>query len=302
VRQKKLQKYGIKRGKQRYLCCHCKYQFSVSHRTPHWIKKAYDDYVIGKQTLEQLSRKYQRSLGTLRKHFDQFCVPKQNKMTPDESVNLVFDATFFSRSDGVLVFRANRKNLYWRFIKSETIKEIDDCLLTLVMLGHEFKSFTIDGRKGVISLLKQRFPSTPIQLCHFHQVQTIRRYTTNNPKTACGKELKVLMLNLTDHDELSFTEALQQLHSRYDDFLKERNDNKQFVHRRLRSAFRSLRTNLPHLFTHKKFPELNIPNTTNTCDGSFAHWKQKVKIHRGLRKHRRNKMINFLLNFNTKTT
>ena len=40
----------------------------------------------------------------------------------------------------------------------------------------------------------------------------------------------------------------------------------------------------------------NIPNTTNSCDGSFAHWKQKVKIHRGLRKDRRNKMINYLLN------
>jgi len=64
---------------------------------------------------------------------------------------------------------------------------------------------------------------------------------------------------------------------------------------RLRSAFRSLRTNLPYLFTCKDLPELDIPNTTNSCDGSFAHWKQKIKIHRGLAKHRRKKMINFLL-------
>lgn len=68
------------------------------------------------------------------------------------------------------------------------------------------------------------------------------------------------------------------------------------LHRRLRSARRSLKTNLPFLFTYKYYAELQIPNTTNSCDGSFAHWKQKLKIHRGLREDRRNKVINFLLN------
>ena len=90
--------------------------------------------------------------------------------------------------------------------------------------------------------------------------------------------------------------ASQLLENAYHDFLKERNEQGQFKHRRLRSAFRSLKTNLPYLFTYKKYPELNIPNTTNSCDGSFAHWKQKLKIHRGLTKHRRNKMTNYLLN------
>lgn len=84
----------------------------------------------------------------------------------------------------------------------------------------------------------------------------------------------------------------------YDEFLKERNEQGQFVHRRLRSARRSLKANLPFLFTYKQSPELPIPNTTNSCDGSFAHWKQKVKIHRGLRKGRRNKVVNYLLNQN----
>ena len=52
---------------------------------------------------------------------------------------------------------------------------------------------------------------------------------------------------------------------------------------------------MPYLFTYLKYPELNIPNTTNSCDGSFAHCKNKVKIHRGLRKDRRKKMIDYLL-------
>jgi len=212
-----------------------------------------------------------------------------------EPVNLIVDATFFGRTDGVLVFRVNKKNIYWRFIQSETIKEVSQGLDALDKLGYRFKSVTLDGRKGIIKLFESRYPGIPIQLCQFHQTQIIRRYTTNNPKTTCGKELKLVMHCITETSHEVFQSLLQTCCEKYDDFLKERNDNGQFKHRQLRSAFRSLKTNLPYLFTYKNYPDLNIPNTTNSCDGSFAHWKQKLKIHRGLREHRRNKMINFLL-------
>ena len=112
----------------------------------------------------------------------------------------------------------------------------------------------------------------------------------------CGKNLKAIMQSLTDVDYHIFKSLIETLHEEYYDFLKERNESGLFKHRRLRSAFRSLNTNLPYLFTYKNFPNLNIPNTTNSCDGYFAHLKQKVKIHRGLTKQRRNNMINYLLN------
>jgi len=78
--------------------------------------------------------------------------------------------------------------------------------------------------------------------------------------------------------------------------LQERNEKGQFKHRAIRSAIRSLTTNLPYLFTTKKHPELKIPNTTNSCDGSFGQWKYRVELHRGLKKYRRNKLIIYLLN------
>ncbi len=205
------------------------------------------------------------------------------------------DATFFSRSDGVLVFRANGKNIYWCFIKSETLKEIAHALDALDNAGWIFKSVTVDGRKGVIRLFEARYPDIPIQLCQFHQSQIIRRYTTNKPKTLCRQELKTIMCCLTDTTADVFQSMVETLHESYADFLKERNENQQFKHRQLRSAFRSLKTNMPYLFTYKNFPQLGMSNTTNSCDGSFAHWKQKLKIHRGLVQNRRNKMVNFLL-------
>jgi len=214
---------------------------------------------------------------------------------PERAVTLLLDATFFSRSDGVLVFRAEQKNCHWRFISSENLAEVSAGLDSLEEKGYRFHSVVIDGRKGVIQLLEARYPDIPVQLCQFHQVQIIRRYTTNKPKTQCARALKALMHHLTKTDEAVFASLFESWCEEYETFLKERNEQGQFKHRRLRSARRSLKTNMSYLFTYKRYPERRIPNTTNSCDGSFAHWKQKVKIHRGLRQHRRNKVINYLL-------
>jgi len=195
----------------------------------------------------------------------------------------------------LLVYRAVGKNIYWREIDSEKIAYIEQDLLHLKAGGWLFSSFTIDGRRGVIQRLESLFPGTPIQMCHFHQKKIIQRYLTLNPKTDCGKEIKKLMENLKQLTENEFLNCLQKIKDDYREFLKERNENRQFMHRNLRSALRSLTTNLPYLFTWKRHLNLNIPNTTNSCDGSFAHWKAKTKIHPGLRKNRRTKMINFLL-------
>lgn len=260
-----------------------------------WVKTAYQRYCSGKQTLNELSKAHKKSVRTLQRHFDNLSIESELLQPLSKSINLVFDATFFARTDGVLVFRADKINLHWRFISSETLAEISAGLDRLEQEGYHFKSVTIDGRRGVIKLLKTRYPGMPIQMCQFHQSQIIRRYTTNNPKTSCAKDLKVLMKCMTEVDYVMFKSLLETLYEIYEDFLKERNEYGQFKHRKLRSAFRSLKTNLPYLFTCKDFPDLNIPNTTNSCDGSFAHWKQKVKIHRGLKKERRNKMINYLL-------
>jgi hypothetical protein len=293
--QKKLQKYGHKNNKQQYQCTVCKHQFCSSIKKPRWSRKAYQEYFIGKQTLKELQLRYKKSIPTLRKYFDAIEFSNQLLQAPKEPINLILYATFFRRTDGFLIFRANKVNLFWCNIPSETIAVIDAGLCVLDKASYKFKSFTIDGRRGVIKLLQARYPGIPIQLCHFHQTQIIRRYTTNQPKTNCGKELKQLMCSITTSNQIEFQNAFSILQIKYQEFLKERNENRQFVHRKLRSAFRSLKTNLPHLFTHKNYSKLNISNTTNSCDGSFAHWKQKLKIHRGLRKHRRDKMANFLI-------
>jgi hypothetical protein len=194
-----------------------------------------------------------------------------------------------------MIFRAEGKNLLWRYVKSERLDYYLIELSRLVDLSITFKSFTIDGRRGLIQLLQKYYPSVPIQVCHFHMVAIVTRYTTKNPQTECGVELRELILRLKNFDKQEFIDQFKDLQIKYKQFLLERNENNQFQHRRLRSAFRSIKSNLAFLFTYQGYLELNIPNTTNSADGSFSHWKYKVKLHRHLREDRKRRLIDELL-------
>jgi len=214
---------------------------------------------------------------------------------PPHPVALTFDATFFGRGFGLMIYRAEGRNIYWQEIESETIAGIRGGLCHLIAQGCLFSSVTIDGRKGVVSLIQSILPGVPVQLCLFHQRATIRRYLTLRPKTKCGREIQNLAAHLKYIDRKTCAACLDLIWETYGDFLRERNENGRFVHRTIRSALRSLKTNLPYLCTWQDYPDLNIPTTTNSCDGSFAHWKAKVKIHRGLSPENRSKMIAALL-------
>jgi hypothetical protein len=264
-----------------------------------WVENAYEDYTIHKQTYAELEIKYAKSEDTIRKYFDQLNSQKAFINICPEPINLIFDTTFFKRSLGVMVFRKPGKNISWKYVETEKLSFYLEELLKLKDFGFTFKSFTIDGRKGLIRLLQIHFNTVPIQLCHFHQVQTVTKYTTKNPKTECGKDLRKLILNLKKLSKKDFIKQFENLQKTYKSFLREKNEQNQFQHRRLRSAFRSIKTNLPYLFTFEDYPDLKIPTTTNSCDGSFGQWKYKIKLHRHLNLDRKKQMIDKILSQKT---
>lgn len=133
-------------------------------------------------------------------------------------------------------------------------------------------------------------------MCQFHQVAIINRYLTRKPKLEAGKELRSIALFLTSTDEKEFIVLLDNWYLKWKDFLKEKSINLEtqrlhYAHKRLRSAYRSLKTNLPYLFTYQRYPELTIPNTTNSLDGTFSYFKTLLRVHRGMNKDKRYKAI-----------
>lgn len=101
-------------------------------------------------------------------------------------------------------------------------------------------------------------------------------------------------------DKESFVGVLGLWFDKWQGFLTERSinpmTNKSFyTHKRLRSAYRSLKNNLPWLFTWYDYFEMNIPNTTNAIDGHFADLKNKLRNHNGLSFARKMKFIDEFL-------
>ena len=126
--------------------------------------------MFNRHTLTNISREYKKDVKTIHKYFD---VYEDKSEFPDLSktgkINLMFDGTYFARNDGYLVFRANNRNIHAIKIKSERIDIIKDQLGLLESKGYEFKSFAIDGRRGVCKMLETIYPGVPIQFCQFHQ-------------------------------------------------------------------------------------------------------------------------------------
>jgi hypothetical protein len=94
--------------KQKYLCNDCKTIFQLKVEMPNWVNKAYNDYVFKNIILKDLSVKYDKSIKTIIKYFDLLNLKKtlnnedksnenKNENKNKESINLIFDGTFFKK-------------------------------------------------------------------------------------------------------------------------------------------------------------------------------------------------------------
>lgn len=262
-------------------------------------RELWSDYVDGKQTLAQLGKKHDHSHVWIREHLDTVTVAEQN-LTPQSTV-VIADTTFWGHDYGVCVFRSHdlKKNIWWHEVESERMLHYRYGRNILEEKGWKFTAAVVDGRRGFVAV----FHDIPIQMCQFHQIKQVTKYLTRRPDTPAAQELCALTLTLTKTDERTFTAALAVWHAKWGNYIEEKTINTfitgkskwYYTHKKVRSAYRSLKTNLLYLFTYLKYPELHIPNTTNDLDGSFSALKKKLAVHHGLRKDRRYKVISQLL-------
>ena len=239
----------------------------------------------------QLSSKYGCSVKTIQRKID--AIEVQRQTTFPSIVNLLIDTTYFGRKFGVMVFKDSISGqiLLKQYVKTETNALYLSGIEEIARRGIKIQSIICDGRKGLLQL----FDGIPTQMCNFHQVAIIRRYLTKKPKMQASKELWEHVLVLVKTDKESFEGGLAAWHTKWKEFLNERkvdvSGKNRYVHRRLRSAYRSLKTNLPWLFTWYDYMHLKIPNTTNAIDGHFADLKNKLRNHNGLSELRKKKFI-----------
>ena len=190
-----------------------------------------------------------------------------------------------------------RQNLYWQEITTESKIVYEAVKQYLEGHGFNIQAVVVDAKHGT----KEVFQEMIIQLCQYHQQQIIQRYLTQHPKTMAAQELKDIASLLTKQTNQAFSEALVAWHTKWMLVLAGRTytvDGKHwwYTHKRLRSAYRSIKTNLAYLFSYQEYPELGIPNTNSSLEGYFSKLEQLLNNHHGLTKQRRYKLIINVLN------
>jgi len=200
----------------------------------------------------------------------------------------------------VMVFKdcKSKKIINFKLVVNENNHAYKQWVRELQQQWWIITAIVCDGRRWLLT----GFPDIPTQMCHFHQKAILRRYITKKPILEANKALQEVWELLTSTDRETFEYELEKYYTEYENFLKEKRMNKkwklEYIHKRTRSAYFSLKRNLKYLFTYYDYYwTIDIPNTTNALEWVFGYLKVKVSLHRGLKKQRKIKLILCLLHW-----
>lgn len=283
---------GVRGRKQLYKCKSCGRQFLGGVRRDK--AQVIADYVEGKQTLAQLAVKYGVNEKTIRRDLEG--MRYVHKVAKYKDVTIQMDTTYWGRDFGLMVIRdALRGKVLWhKYVHHETIAQYVEGVDWLKRNGFRIYGVVIDGMKGLPQSLKPVW----VQMCQFHQMLIVRRYLTQEPDLEASAELLKLVNDMTKMDKDSFVGAFNEWHEKYEGIINERVHDKRikrktppYMRPRLRSAYLSVKRNMPLLWTFYDHPETGLPNTNNALEGMFSDLKSKVRVHSGISKEHRKKLI-----------
>lgn len=276
-----------------YKCKDCNRQFTGGQRRDK--SQVITDYVEGKQTLLQLAFKYKVSERTIRRDLESMRFVRKKAKYKEVTVQL--DTTYWGRRFGLMVIKdALRNKVLWhKYVYNETIGQYMEGVSWLESQGFKIYGAVIDAMRG----LAQALYPIPVQMCQFHQILITRRYLTQEPDLNASSELLSLVKSITQMDKESFIGAFNKWYEKNKDVLNERVHDKRikrhtppYMRPKLRSAYLSLKRNMPLLWTFYDRPGTGLPNTNNAIEGLFSDIKSKLRAHRGISRDNRKKLLN----------
>jgi len=301
-------RWGKQGGKQRYKCKNCSILSTSSNKSVSLANRSvwFKEWVIGRQTLKQISRTSGYSERTLKRYFNDYLnnAPVLS-VRPSEKVNLLIDATYFSNDLCLVLYRDNtiKYTQLYRLTDGEWYEEIKEDLENLLSIGVQIESITCDGHKALLKAVRNACKHVVIQRCLVHIQRMCRIWLTMRPKSQAGIELRAIIgklhtINTNDHRDY-WLASLVKWHTKHEQYLKEKTygqtGNYWYKHRLLRRSFTVIRRALPNMFHY--LDNDRIPKSTNGLESFFGHLKSHVTLHRGLSKQHRRNFIKWYLYF-----
>jgi len=290
-----VKRIGVRNGRQRYYCHDCHKSWTAKVRPKRGLDRLWDQYAFDGLTVKSLAKQCKKSVSCIRMQLQTYTPP--HIIQKPRTVALIMDVTYFD-GWGILVaidpyanvrFGENLVLYYAVLEHTERTVDYEVATDTIESMGYSILAVTIDGRRGVRTMLEAR--GIPVQHCQFHQLMSMTRCLTKKPRLTQNIELRAIALTLARTDELAFGDALADWYNKHGRWLKQRDPvTKRYAHERTRRAYFSLARNLEHLFTYQhdyiQKSGIKVANTTSPLDGRFGVWKDRLIPHRGCSKQR----------------
>lgn len=306
---RRVQKWGKQNGKQRYRCAHCYHNFIFLNDG---VRKAnqfvwFYKWVMERQVYQHLVRDSAMSQSSLQRLFKFYLkAPPENTIESKGHVHLLIDGTYFENGLCLILYYDYDIQYVqlFRETNQEKFKEIKEDLLNLKKLGTQVYSVTCDGHKAIMKAVIKAFPNANIQRCIVHVKRQIKNYLGAKPQLIQAKELLGYSRQVTAISTLEDAQKwLAQVHHWYsqnEEFINQKSVNditgrSWYTHKHLHQAATHLINAVPHLFTYLN--DGQIPKSTNQIEGYFAHLKEKLTLHRGLRLDAKKNFIKWYLYF-----
>lgn len=194
---------------------------------------------------------------------------------------------------------------YYRQTNKEKIREIKEDLENLKKLGVDIYSVTCDGHKSILGAVKKVYPEAIIQRCLVHIKRQIKNYLSEKPQTEISRQLLCLSRKITGiknaEQANTWIKDFRNWYKLNEEYICQTSINEQtgrfwFTHKNLHLAATHIINALPHMFSYLNDPE--IPYTTNRLENYFTHLKDKLTLHRGLRKTTKKNFIKWYVYLN----
>lgn len=207
-----VKKIGARNGRQRHYCHDCHKSWTAQVRPKRMLDRLWEQYAFDGRTVKSLAKEYQKSTGCIRARLGTYVPPRI--IQKPRAVALIMDVTYFD-GWGLLVVidpyanarRGENTVLYYAVLAgSERTADYEVATDTIEAMGYSILAVTIDGRRGVRTMLEKR--GIPVQHCQFHQLMAMTRCLTKKPRLVQNIELRAIALTLARTDELTFGDAL----------------------------------------------------------------------------------------------
>ena len=230
----------------------------------------------------------------------------QVEIKSKERVHLLIDGSYFTNGLClVLYYDYDIKYVQlYRHTKQEQYKEIKEDLENLKHLGVNVYSVTCDVHKAILKAIKKVFPDAVIQRCLVHIKRQVKGYLSSRPKTIEAQQLLFLSKKITGIKTIEqSTYWLLEFYKWYEEnknYINEQTYHEEtkrywYTHKSLHTSCSLIINAIPNMFGYLDDPE--IPYTTNRIEGYFAHLKEKLTLHRGLRFEAKKNFIKWYLYF-----